>query len=222
MFEPTTASASKRLCLEQDTESNDVPDDRVMTSCHDERMIISLQDGTILMASKSVLKEVPSFSSSLAVDTQQPLHRLHEGSSDAVLAIMAVVHHKLDRLPLEMSAERLRDLAAATRRYEITGLMSPHVESRSWIDHCWAGTDRPRNGDWGMWLEILWVFKATRDNRTRYERVLDMLATNMVRQDGAWFLKRGKHLSSISDIGKTIDRHNFDGKLFSSTTGVKV
>lgn len=185
---------------------------QVLTSTLNEDTItLELKDDSKIKASRQVLMEVASFERIFSGEEQMsPSYALPEDDPNAVLVVMKILHHKPSQLPLTMSTGQLFDLATICHKYIVTDIVLAHVDYRMWIDTHWS-SDAPNDRRWEEWLWILHVFKGTAENFWRNERLMEVLAANIMVQDNCWTLKRELHLCKVAEIRNAPHIHGLDG-----------
>jgi hypothetical protein len=174
---------------------------------------LKLKDGTSINVSKGVLMQVPYFYTLLLKKLGQQSCSFLEDDPFAIQIAMTILHHKPYQLLSAMTAQQLFGLAIVCRKYDITNIVSAHVECGACITKLWD-QNGPHDGDWEMWLYILQVFQTMEENRCRYQHVLDVLAMNTAYVDGCWVLRGDQQQREISPIESagvivSIDREYF-------------
>jgi hypothetical protein len=124
---------------------------------------------------------------------EQPTYSLSGDHPLAFRIVLAVLHHKLELLPLRITFRVLIQLATVCDKYGTTDLILPHIKSRNWINDLWK-EEKPTIRSWTSWLRVAYIFRD-RDNEEKgngiYGKVLDVLAASLRMQDGKWYLERG-------------------------------
>jgi hypothetical protein len=194
---------SKRTCLRQETQSSFLGSSIEITkhALIADATVFVMEDRSSITVSRHVLMEVPYFSAFFSKESERPSYDLPEDDPYAMRILMTILHHKSAQLPAAMSTKQLFDLATISNKYDVTDIISAHVECRAWICKLWYH-DKPHNGEWGTWLWILYTFHATKLNRSRYTHVLEALAANMIhhKESDWWVLGTHEHRLQFSRI----------------------
>jgi hypothetical protein len=190
---------SKRRCRGKANNTTCISEVMAFTSTPDDDTVdLQIADGSSIKVSKAIMRQVRSFNTFFSTDQEQSAYSLSGDDSFAFKVLLAVLHHKLYLLPLRMTFSQLYELATVCDKYDTTEIVSPHVESREWINALWKDS-KPCLGSWASWLWICHAFQTGKEKGDKfYGRVLDVLAANMRLRDDKWYFERDNSYVEIS------------------------
>jgi hypothetical protein len=209
-------AASKRTCLSSATATS-ASNITTLASLPNERILqIWLRDDSCVKVSKSLLMEVPYFQDLFSRNWEPSEYRLFAYQPDAMKILMAILHHKLHRLPGFLSTTQLFHLATVCDKCNVTDLVLPHVDSRMWVTRLWKD-GKPCDMSWEQWLWILHVFPTTTTEKgPQRERVLDVLSAGAILYEDCWFFKVGGSCGEISELRSPANLPPLESKISDS------
>jgi hypothetical protein len=150
------------------------------------------------------MRYVPYLNTLFSKEWEQPAYSLSEDDPFALKVLLAILHHRVDLLPSDITFSQLYELALVCEKYGTQDVVSHYVESREWIGALWKdGKPCPEVGlrSWTSWLWICHVFQTKKGKGSeRHERVLDVLAANMRQRVDDWYIDGRNSLIKVSTI----------------------
>jgi hypothetical protein len=187
-------STSKRQRMEKATNITCISKAVDFTIPQDDTAVdVKIGDDSSVKVSKAIMRYVLYFNAFFSKEWEQSAYSLSGDDPFALKVLFAILHHRADLLPSDITHSQLYRIALVCDKYGTNDVVSHYIESRDWISTLWKdGKPCLERGlkSWASWLWICYVFQTKKGKGSeRYERVLDVLAANMYLRVNDWYIE---------------------------------